>query len=333
MLLLAVSLALNGCQSTPRAAAKSAQTIATGTNAPLTEAVRALAAETAAKRAEALAHFATGLSYEFREEPEKALPEFYLAALADPSNELLATEVARRLIQRKENDKAIEILTKATAWPTASGTLFSLLGVAYAQAGKDELAIAANRTVIQKQPQATPAYQNLTHLYLKTGKVAEALQMLETAAKQPDLEVPFLLDLAELMSIYIRAQTEEADKLKPRVIALLERAALLKPTNLVLRQRMAEGYALAGQTAKGAEIYLSLLAEFKDQPAIRDLLRGKLTDVYLRSGTPQDKKLAAEMLEMLKRDHPTNPQAYLFLSGLASKRRITSAPPTIWKWP
>ena len=39
--------------------------------------------------------------------PDKALPELYLAALADPSNEVLATEVARRFIQKKENDKAI----------------------------------------------------------------------------------------------------------------------------------------------------------------------------------------------------------------------------------
>ena len=316
-LLLAVSLVLHGCQTAPTAAAKATQKVVPGTNAPGSEAVSAWAAETAAKRAEALARFATGLSYEFREEPDKALPEFILAALADPSNELLVTEVSRRLIERKENSQAIEILTKATAWPTASGTLFSLLGVAYVQAGKDELAIAANRIAILKLPQSTPAYQNLTHLYLKTGKVAEALQMLETAAKQPDLDVPFLLDLAELMSIYIRAQTAESDKVKPRVTALLERAALLKPTNLVQRQRLAEGFALAGQTARGAEVYLSLLEEYKDQPAVRDLLRGKLTDVYLRSGTPQDKKLAAELLEKLKRDHPTNPQAYLFLSGLA----------------
>jgi tetratricopeptide (TPR) repeat protein len=314
MLLCAAGLALTGCQSAPRVGVKPASSGAAVTNAAVLDGVAAAAA---AKRAEALARFAAGLSYEFREEPDKALSEFHLAALADPGNEALAIEVSRRLIQRKEQGKAIEILTKAAAWPTASGMIFSLLGAAYAQAAQPDLAMAANRTAIQKLPQSITAYQNLTQLYLQHGKPSEVLPMLELAAKQPDLDVPFLVDLAELMSIYLRAQSQDAEKVKPRVAALLERAAQLKPTDPALRQRMAEGYAVAGLTVKAAEIYLSLLTQFQDQPALRDMLRGKLTDVYMSSGNQQDKKLAAEQLEALKRDHPTNPQVYLFLSGLA----------------
>lgn len=318
MLLLVAGLALNGCQSAARTSTRAVSVGDEATNSPVSE---AQAAEASAKRVEALARFATGWSFVYREEPEKALPEFYSSALADPSNEGLVIEVSRRLIQQKQNDQAIEILAKAAAWPTASGTLFSLLGLAYAQAGKTELAIIANRTAIQKLPQSIAAYQNLTQLYLQTGQTAQAMLLLENAAKQPDLDVPFLLDLAELTGIYLRAQTEDAGKVKPRLVALLERVAQLKPSDPATRQRMADGYALVGQTAKAAELYLGLLGQFQDKPNVRDMLRGKLADVYIRSGNQQDKKLASEQLEALKRDHPTNPQAYLFLSGLAYEEK------------
>ena len=270
MLLLVAGSVLNGCQSAPRAGAGAIPADGTSVNAPING---AQAAEAITKRAEALARFATGWSYVYREEPDKALPEFYSSALADPTNEGLVIEVSRRLIQQKQHAKAIEILTKATAWPTASGTLFSLLGLAYSQAGKTELAIAANRTAIQKLPQAISAYQNLTQLYLKTGNAAEALLMLETAAKPSDLDVPFLVDLAELMSIYLRAQTADAGKVKLRVAALLDRVAQLKPTDPATRQRMADGYVLAGQTARAAELYLGLLAQFQDEPNVREIDR------------------------------------------------------------
>jgi hypothetical protein len=97
------------------------------------------------KRVEALSRFAAGVSGELREQPDEALDQFYKSILADPSNEPLALDVARRLIGKKDSERAIEILTRSAGQPDASGVVDALLGVAYLQANKPDLAIAASR--------------------------------------------------------------------------------------------------------------------------------------------------------------------------------------------
>src|SRR5207237_10753037 len=92
------------------------------------------------------AHFAAGLAYDLNEKPELALQEYAQAALSDPSYEPVVLESARRFLRAKHTDKAIQVLSKAAALPDASGTIYAWLGLAYAQAGKNDAAIAANRT-------------------------------------------------------------------------------------------------------------------------------------------------------------------------------------------
>src|SRR5438045_5600713 len=81
--------------------------------------------EAAEKRVEAHARYANAILYDINEEPEKAVAEFYQAALTDPSDEDLVLEASQRLLQLKESDKAREILVKATAQRDAPGILFA----------------------------------------------------------------------------------------------------------------------------------------------------------------------------------------------------------------
>src|SRR5436190_22486875 len=69
------------------------------------------------KLAQAHAHFAAGVIHEMNEETEAALEEFYKAGLNDIENEQLVLEVTRRLLQNKQQEKALELLTRATAQP------------------------------------------------------------------------------------------------------------------------------------------------------------------------------------------------------------------------
>jgi tetratricopeptide (TPR) repeat protein len=305
-------LFLAGCASTPKAPSPAPVPAAQAVVPPAKDAP--LSKEAQEARAEALAHYATGVSYELKGEPEKALEEYFLSALADPTREDFTLDVARRLIRQKKAAQAVELLSKAAAMPGASGNIDALLGVSYAQDGKKNEALAASHKAVLKAPDQLQGYQNLFHLYLQSDQPKEALKALEDAAKVSNPDINFLVDLAELYVTYTRAKTGEIEKIKPRVVSLLEAAAKLNPENPIQRQRMAESYLAVGELQKGGEIFAKLLKQFGNQPTIRDSLRARLTEIYLRSG---DRKKAAEQLEAILQNDPTNPQAYFFLAGIS----------------
>src|SRR5437899_7887584 len=88
---------------------------------------------TVEKLAEAHAHYSAGVIHEMNEEQEEALQEYYQAALGDPSDEALTLEVARRFLQSKKPEKAIEVLNRSASRRDASGVIFARLGFAYGQ--------------------------------------------------------------------------------------------------------------------------------------------------------------------------------------------------------
>ncbi len=272
------------------------------------------AVPSARKQAEAHAHYAAGVIHEINEEPEKALEEFYKAAMADPGNERLALDLSRRFLQAKQPEKALEILTKATALPGASGTLFARTALVYLQLGKNDLAIAASQSAIKKMPRSLFGYQSLFSALMESRLYAEALKTLEQATKQPDTDAEFLIVLSELCATFGRTVPAKSEITKPLALDALTRAAKLNPSNPNLCLRLADGLSLMGDTRKATEIYLQLLTKYADFPPVRDMVRAKLTDIYLRG---RDREHAVEQLEAMVRDDPANAQAYYFLGGLA----------------
>jgi tetratricopeptide (TPR) repeat protein len=306
------SLVLIGC-STPRppATAKSSPGQA---KSQASRKAHVLSDAEAEQSIRAHAHFAAGLSYDLNEKPEEALQEYYQAALADPSYEPVVLESSRRFLRAKRTDKAIQVLTKAAALPDASGTVYAWLGLAYAQAGRNEAAVNANRTAIKKLPQSLAAYQNLAQLYLQNTKTNEALQLLDEAARQQTDDAGFLIDLSELYFRFARTQPTKSDLARERSKAVLDRAARLKPANPILLQKLGEGYLLLGDLARAEEIYAQLL---KDYPEIQ-ALRAKLAEIYFRNG---QKEKAAEQLEAIAREDPTNPQTHFYIGSLAMEQK------------
>ena len=109
-------------------------------------------------RVEAQAHYAAGLSFDLNDLPDKALDEFFQSAMIDPRYEPGVLEVSRRLLRAQKTDKAIELLQRATSVPENPGSFYAWLGLAYAQAGKTNQAIAANQKAIKKMPDHLAAY-------------------------------------------------------------------------------------------------------------------------------------------------------------------------------
>jgi tetratricopeptide (TPR) repeat protein len=268
--------------------------------------------------AEAHAHYSAGVIHEMNEEPEAALQEYYQAALEDPADESLALEVARRFLQSKKTDKALEVLNRSAARKDASGAIYARLGFAYAQSGKMSEAIAANKTAIKKSPTEFVGYQNLFLNYIQTKQNAEALKVLDEAARQQNVEVAFLISLADLYASLASQNPAQKDSVKSKALQILNRAEKLNPSSPQVRLLLAEGYNSLGDYKKASELYLDLLKNLPDLPLIRERVRAKLTDIYLKT---EDRKSAVEQLQAILKDDPLNSQAYYFLGTISLEEK------------
>jgi tetratricopeptide (TPR) repeat protein len=270
------------------------------------------------KLAEAHAHYSAGVIHDMNEESEAALQEYYQAALDDPSDESLALEVARRFLQNKQPEKAVEVLNRCAGRSDASGAIFARLGFAYSQLGKTSDAIAANKMAIKRSPKELVGYQNLFLNYVQNKQNAEALKVLDEAARQQNVDVEFLAALSELYANFIAQSPAQKDAVRPKALAILNRAEKLNPSSPQTRLQLAEGFNTLGDYNKAAQLYLDLLKSLPDLPLIRERVHAKLTDIYLKN---EDRKHAVEELQAIVRDDPMNPQAYYFLGSIASEDR------------
>jgi tetratricopeptide (TPR) repeat protein len=262
------------------------------------------------RRSRSAAHFATGLSHDLNQRSDLALQQYLHSIEAHPGYEPVVLEVARRMLQANNPEKAIEILNRGKNAGLDSGRIDAWLGLAHAQAGKMDQAIAANRRAIQKMPGNLSGYQNLAHLYSQNNRQTEALKVLDQAAEQPDVDARFLLDLSDIFFRIIGMQLMQPDLIQPRIMRLLERVEGMAPRELEYQLRLADGFLLTGQTEKAENLYLELLELDPEIPTLQE----KLADIYLRTGRLEE---AAERFKAISRENPTDPQPYVFLASLA----------------
>ena len=118
-------------------------------------------------KVEGLTHYLTSRSFEFRGKPNDSLKHLEAAAKADPKQEAVVILAARRYLQKKKTDKAIEILQLAQAANQEAVTIYEWLGLAYQQANQLDAAIAEFENAIGKE-QPTLISVSYTHLTLPT---------------------------------------------------------------------------------------------------------------------------------------------------------------------
>jgi tetratricopeptide (TPR) repeat protein len=264
------------------------------------------------------AHYAQAVIYDMQDDAAHALDEYAKSAVDDPGNEELVLELSRRYIQQKDDEKAIEVLKRATALPDASGPLFARLGMVYSRAGKDDLAMAACQTAIRKSPQSLTGYQNLFLIYLQKGRPADALKVLDQAAKAPGTDAEFLVDLGELYANLERQAPSQKESTRPNALQVLKRADKLNPTDPHIHMKLADGFNVLGDSTNAVRLYLQLLNKYDDNPAVRGDVRAKLADIYLRD---KDSTNATEQLKAIIQDDPANAKAYYYLGSLAYDQR------------
>ncbi|HYE33045.1 MAG TPA: tetratricopeptide repeat protein [Methylomirabilota bacterium] len=297
---LAAAMVLAGCASKPPAPSAK-------------KAARAPALETpedTERRIAAYAHYATGLHYDLNNQPTAALEEYIQAAQANPGYEPLALEVARRLLREKQPERAIETLKPVAAHANSTGAVDAWLGLAYAQAGQTNAAIAANKAAIKKLPTHLAAYQNLSSLYLQTAQTNLALQTLANAARQKNGDAEFYIGLSGLYTRFGELNVISNNVALTNAIKLLDRAAKTETSDPVALVRLADGYMFHGVPEKAETVYARVLKDHPDLPGVRE----KLTDIYLKSG---DRAKASAQLDALLRNNPTDAQLYVVAGTVA----------------
>lgn len=326
IILVAGSVLVTGCrapQRVKRASSPSKPTVAQDQSSTdniddfgtaLANAREAQTNDALEKIIEAHAHYAAGVVHELNFEPESALDDYYNAAMLDPTNQAMVLDVSQQFLQAKRPEKALALLTAASTNANASAGLFAELGFVYSKLGKTNEAIAADRTAIQKDPRSLAGYQSLYLQYIQAKQIPQVWSLLDDAGKVKRTDAGFLVGLAELyFHLGLEAPAQRA-KTSERALAALQRAAKLRPTELRLQLRLADGFNLLGKTDEAQQIYEAVVKELPDTAPQYDSVHAKLADIYLQK---HDAKRASEQLEAIVRDNPTDAQTYFVLGGIA----------------
>jgi tetratricopeptide (TPR) repeat protein len=261
--------------------------------------------------ADAYAHFAAGESYFNNDDAADTLRQWESAALADPANEPLVTEVAGQLLQHKENDRALALLSKSATRTNASALVLSWLARVQLEDKHFKQALASSKLAIQRQPDALSGYQCQVEVLLQLKDWAEAARTIHRAARQVRPDPGFLLAVVDLYALYLKNQPKD-DEAEAGAVAVLDRIAQLKFTSPRLWKLLAEHYARMNQEKKAEDIFVRLLADAPEPSLLRDELRQQLVGLYVQS---QDRTNAIKQLKALIRDNPTRSPGAWFVLG------------------
>jgi tetratricopeptide (TPR) repeat protein len=222
---------------------------------------------------EALARFATGMTYEWNDQDEKAVEQFYASALADPSNEHLAIKVAERFLKSKQTPKAVKVLATSARRPDASGRLLSWLARAELADGKTNEALAASRLSIRRDPTAFDGYESQIEIFLQGHQGAKAVRAMDQAARSINPDPEALIDLAGDYITYLKFHQKDLIT-KANAMALLDRISGINFASPRLWQALADDYSQLNQPKKAAAIYVRILAETPDSSASHEATPG-----------------------------------------------------------
>lgn len=270
------------------------------------------------RRVRAHAQYSSAVVHDLNDKPQEALDAYFQAAILDPGNEQLVMNVSRRLILAREPERALEILKLSAMRPDASGEIYARLGLVYTQLGRPTEAAQSNSVAIRKSPTQLDPYKNFYNDLMLAGKPDEALKVLNQAADQKDVSPEFLVGIAELYALFLNQHPTRRNLVEPAALAVLDRADSMSPPGDMLRLRIGDMYQAMGEPLKATRYFETALPGVQEVPFLRDAIRDKLAEIYLKAGSNQ---LAVVHLEAITRDDPSNAKAYYLLGIIAVDER------------
>jgi len=262
-------------------------------------------------KADALAHFVEGISFEENGEMEKALAAYRKVLDVDPGQSDLATRVAALLARQEDFPQAIDILKDAIkANPSAPEPLLELAFIYAKYLRRTDQAIDYVNRAIALDPRNIDAYERLCEIALAAGDEKKALQSLDRALELKTDNPNFWTRLGKLYaSIVFKTDRNPKPEEIARVNDIFRKAVDHAGDDTAVLKDLADYYASTQQLKDAIPLYLRLLElEPEDTNAREKLAAGFVL-------TNQREK-AVQMLEEIIKQHPEKYQPYDLLAGL-----------------
>ena len=262
-------------------------------------------------KADALAHFVEGISFEEQGEMDKALVAYRKVLDVDPGQAELASRVAALLTRQDDFPQAIDVLKDAIkANPNAPEPLLQLAFIYAKYLRRSDQAVDYVNRAITQNPRNIDAYERLCEIALMTGDETKALQSLDRAAQVSNDDATFWTRLGKLYaSILVKPDRAPEPAQMARLNEIFKKAADHAGADAAVLKDVADYYASTQQIKLAIPLYLRLLElEPEDTNA-----REKLATGFVLTNQ-RDK--AVEMLQEIIQQHPEKYQPYELLAGL-----------------
>ena len=262
-------------------------------------------------KADALAHFVEGMSFEENGEMDKALAAYRKVLDVDPGQANLASRVAALLTRQDDFPEAIDVLKDAIkANPNAPGPLLQLAFIYTKYLRRTDQAIDYVNRAIALDPHNIDAYEHLCEIALGAGDEKKALQSLDRATEIKSEDPAFWARLGKLYaSIVFRPDRPPKPEEVARVNDIFKKAADRAGDDAAALKDVADYYASTQQIKEAIPLYLRLLELVPDDINARE----KLATGFVLTN---QREKAVEMLEAIIKEHPEKYQPYDLLAGL-----------------
>jgi tetratricopeptide (TPR) repeat protein len=261
------------------------------------------------RKADALAHFVEGTSFEENGEMEKALDAYRKVLNVDPGQSELASRVAVLLTRQDDFPQAIDILKDAVkATPQAPEPYLQLAFIYAKYLKKTEQAVEYANRAIALDPTNIEAYQRLYEIELAAGDEKKALQSLDRAAKIRSDNPAFWTRLGKLYALLVfKPDIEAKPEQVNRVNEIFKKAAEHAADDPAVLKEVADYYASSQQIKEAIPLYLRVLELQPDDANARE----KLATGFVLTN---QRTKAVEMLEEIIKERPEKYQPYDLLA-------------------
>jgi len=261
------------------------------------------------RKADALAHFVEGTSFEENGEIDNALEAYRKVLNVDPGQSELASRVAALLTRQDDFPQAIDVLKDAIKANPNEPDPYLQLAFIYAKYLKktDQAVDYANRA-IALNPQDIEAYQRLCEIELAAGEEKKALQALDRATKVHSDDAAFWTRLGKLYaSILFKPDSQPKPDELGRINEIFKKAAEHADDDPTVLKDVADYYASSQQLKEAIPLYLRVLELQPDDANARE----KLAAGFILTN---QRAKAVEMLEQIIKQHPEKYQPYDLLA-------------------
>ena len=270
------------------------------------------------RKAEALAHFVEGMSFEENGEIEKALADYRKVLNVDPGQVDLACRVAALLSRQDEFPEAIDILKDAVKAAPEAAEPYLQLGFIYAKyLKKTDQALEYCNRGIALDPQKIEGYQRLYEIALAPGTRTSARQALDRAARVKSNDPAFWTRLGKLYALLVfKPDVEPKPNEINRVNEFFKKAADRAGDNPAVLKEVADYYASSQQLKRAIPLYLRVLELQPDDTNARE----KLATGFILTN---QRGKAVELLEEMIKQRPEKYQAYDLLAQVLDDQART----------